>query len=366
MLSRFNAHFQLLRPRSLARTTKSVETLTSELSELRRLAKAQVLEEQRRRDVLESLCARVEALAGEVRQVGQALETLAAREAELRAVLHADGMLDHKLAGLPRILDEARIVAHVERAIAAAPLRLEPFPHCIIDPVLPEQYFSALIRGIPPREQFHGNERNRRHVKVPLTVAPAYSRRVWNFMISVVQRALQPLLVDKFREPLSEWIVRHWPSLAADPFGDPMDLVIADGRIMLHGRGYRIPPHRDPKWGFLTCILYLAHPEDSEAWGTELYAVSDDDEAAGAAPHWIDERRCRLVDIVPYRANTMLVFLNSTGAHGARIPDDAEPADLERYIYQFRIGPGGVAIPPLMAMLPEEQRAFWAGKRPMM
>jgi hypothetical protein len=97
-----------------------------------------------------------------------------------------------------------------------------------------------------------------------------------------------------------------------------------------------------------------------------LYAVSEDDEAAGAAPHWIDEKRCRLVDIVPYRANTMLVFLNSTGAHGARIPDDAEPADLERYIYQFRIGPGGVAIPPLMAMLSDQQRAFWAGNRPMM
>ncbi len=131
---------------------------------------------------------------------------------------------------------------------------------------------------------------------------------------------------------------------------------------MRRGRGYCISPHRDPKWGFLTGILYLARPQDSERWGTQLFAVDEDDDAVGAAPHWIDPAKCRLVSDVPYRPNTMLVMLNSSGAHGAQIPEDAEPADLRRYIYQFRIGPSSHTIRWLTTMLTEEQRPLWAGK----
>jgi hypothetical protein len=79
------------------------------------------------------------------------------------------------------------------------------------------------------------------------------------------------------------------------------------------------------------------------------------------APHWIDPARCLAAD-VPFRRNTALVFLNCHGAHGASIPDDAEPADLQRYIYQFRIGPTKAAIQKLVAMLPEERRSSWEGK----
>ena len=58
----------------------------------------------------------------------------------------------------------------------------------------------------------------------------------------------------------------------------------------------------------------------------------------------------------------MLVLLNSTGAHGAHIPQDAEPEDLQRYIYQFRIGPNSAATRALMAELSEDAVPMWAGK----
>jgi hypothetical protein len=54
--------------------------------------------------------------------------------------------------------------------------------------------------------------------------------------------------------------------------------------------------------------------------------------------------------------------MNSQGAHGASIPADAEPADLERYIYQFRIGPTADSIRKLQALLPEDRREMWSGK----
>jgi hypothetical protein len=365
MLGRLTSRFELLRPRTLARTNKSLEDLVAEVRELRRAAKSRALDDQHQNALVETLSARVESLAAEVRAMGETLNGISTRENQLRAIVRADAELADAMASLPKILDETRIVAHMREAVERAELRLDPFPHTVVTGLFPRNFYAALLRGLPPTELFGDKSLNKQHVNVPLTVAPVYSRRVWNFLVYELQRVLQPLLVEKFRDPLARWITTHWPALSDDPFAAPMKLDVADGRIMLRERGYHITPHRDPKWGFLTCILYLAREHDSEAWGTQLYAVDGDVEATGAAPHWIDEQDCRLVEVVPYRPNTMLVLLNSTGAHGARIPEDAEPADLRRYIYQFRIGASGSSIPRLMAMLPDEQRPLWAGKLQM-
>ena len=53
----------------------------------------------------------------------------------------------------------------------------------------------------------------------------------------------------------------------------------ADGRILLRRPGYVIEPHRDPGWGFLTCLAYLARPGDNKEWGTQLYRVREDAKA---------------------------------------------------------------------------------------
>lgn len=63
-----------------------------------------------------------------------------------------------------------------------------------------------------------------------------------------------------------------------------------------------------------------------------------------------------------FRRNRALMFLNSTGGHTARIPEDAQPPDLERYTYQFRVGAEREAILFLLANLPENRRVFWEGK----
>ena len=63
------------------------------------------------------------------------------------------------------------------------------------------------------------------------------------------------------------------------------------------------------------------------------------------------------------RANTLLAFLNSAGAHGASIPADAQPANLERYVYQFRLGPDAQAIKRLLEPMHPDQRRRWTGTK---
>ena len=57
-----------------------------------------------------------------------------------------------------------------------------------------------------------------------------------------------------------------------------------------------------------------------------------------------------------------MIFLNSTGVHGATIPPDA-PADLKRFVYQVQFGPDEATKEALIATLPDDRRAMWAQAR---
>lgn len=132
---------------------------------------------------------------------------------------------------------------------------------------------------------------------------------------------------------------------------------------MLRRAGYHLDPHRDPKRALLTCLMYLARPKDSEAYGTQVFRVDGDREANYTETYYPGQQgaTCTLVKVVPFRPNTALIFLNSRGAHGADIPESA-PSDLERYAFQFYIGPDGEGLDPLIADLPPERRAMWRQK----
>jgi hypothetical protein len=295
----------------------------------------------------------------QVKALGESLSQLAVRESQLRAVLERDASLEPHYEQLLKIVGKETTAGYIAAAIERAPLKLEPFPYTVVDDILPPRLYKCLLRGIPPVELFAGKVSHKQHLDVPFGLAPKYSHRVWRFMADVViPEIVAPAIIAKFRPSIDDWISRNWPGLPPSS----VELHGSGGRIMLRRRGYRIAPHRDPKWGFITCILYLARPHDSEAWGTQIYAVEGDQEAKNAAPYWIDPRNCRLVEDVANRPNRMLVFLNSTGAHGAHIPADAQPETLERYIYQVRVGPTLDCISMLKSMLPEERRSLWAGK----
>ena len=132
---------------------------------------------------------------------------------------------------------------------------------------------------------------------------------------------------------------------------------------MLRRPGYHLSPHRDPKRSFLTCLLYLARPGDDEAHGTRLYRVANDREAHYKQTYYPESNghQCELAAVVPFRPNTMLVFLNSRGAHGATIPAEA-PGDLERYSYQFYVAPKNEELGQLLKSLPRDRRAMWQSR----
>jgi hypothetical protein len=323
------------------------------------------------RDAIAPLSADVRALTAEIQRLREAVEQSAAaiatveRHAEqTRLVLRLNQRQRRDVERLNEILDPAAITQAVRDAIMAAPLETDPFPHVVVQPLLPEPVYRALLRGIPPVAFFGVRDPVKQNLRVPIEFAPELSERVWRFVDEVIARdAIRPAVLEKFCEPLR----RHYVTLFGEALRDraaALPQAVSGGRVMLRRPGYFLAPHRDPKRAMLTCLLYLAKPDDSEEYGTALYRVAGDAEPSFVETYYPEEhgQATELVRRVPYRPNSMVVFLNSVGAHGAQIPADA-PAGLERYAFQFYIGPEGSELERLLSELPPQRRAMWTSRK---
>jgi hypothetical protein len=304
--------------------------------------------------------ARINEVADATRALTRQIHTLELRTAQLMAIEENDWELREEFEQLAVQLDPARVAAHIDAAVDRASLDSDPFPHIVVDNWLPTDIYDAMVRGVPPAVFFADREPSRQRMRVPFAMAPAYAQRVWRFISNVVDSSLQDALNRKFACAVNEYVRGFCPEL---PTSTDLTLHASDGRIMLRRPGYVIAPHRDPKWGFLTGLVYLARKGDNEAYGTQLYRVREDGDAPTDKPYYVSADRCDLVKSVPFRANTLFVFINSLGAHGASIPADAQPPTLERYVYQFRLGPTSSVIQQILSHMPRDARASWAGMK---
>src|SRR5262245_17868172 len=302
---------------------------------------------------------RVDSLVDRTRELTEAVEMLRIQTDQLLTIQRVDWDKRFDLARVDKWFDADRIGAHINAAFDRTPLELDPYPHIVVQNWLPDDVYERVIASMPASVFFAHNRDE--HWVVPSGVAPLYARQVWAFVANTIVGALlHGALNRKFQDTICRYMRGFVPSLPRD-----IDLTLhpSDGRIMLRRPGYYLAPHRDPKWGFVTGIVYLAREGDNEAHGTQIYRVRDDAEAPTSRVYYPEPEKCQLVKDVPFRANTTLAFLNSEGAHGASIPSDAQPPNLERYIYQFRLGPTGKVIKRLTDLMSPDQAVMWVGDK---
>ena len=101
--------------------------------------------------------------------------------------------------------------------------------------------------------------------------------------------------------------------------------------------------------------------DEDERYGTQIFRSDQDFVARYLNTYYpeLDGIKCELVKTVPFRRNSLLVFLNDRAIHGAEISPEEAPADLERYAYQFYIGPETQALKEMIDALPEDRQAPW-------
>jgi hypothetical protein len=302
----------------------------------------------------------LKAALAETQQLAARADRMAA-QVKLAAVLNREQR--QTIADAGGRLDPARVGAHVRSAIESATMCLEPYEHMVVDNLLPPDLYDLLIESIPPEPFFDYHDPIKRNLRFPMDLGPTLSDMAWGFFDEVVTaQMIRPAVLDRFHEPLQHYYDAIFGEEHRGRAND-MPLCVNSGRLMLRRRGYHLDPHRDPKHSVLTCLVYFARPGDDEAHGTQIFSVADDTEADYKQTYYPEQagHPCTLVKVVPFRPNSLLVFLNSRGAHGASIPNDA-PESLARYSYQFYIGPKKEALGALIRQLPEARRRLWQAK----
>lgn len=252
-----------------------------------------------------------------------------------------------------RALQNDMVAAHATRAIQATTLHETPMPHVVVENVLPDATYNALVDATPPDECFSDRDLIKQNFHPTQgKLAPEFTHVVWGFMErEVIPGVLVPALMSRFKPYIDDvYAQRHGAKAAAV---SALPHAATAGRLMLRRPGYHLEPHLDPSRVIVTCLLYIARPGDDTSFGTQLFSIN-------TAPR-IEQTKtfyprpagytCTLEKSVAFAPNTAVAFLNAgAGAHGASIPTTA-PEGTKRYAYQFYISPD---LPALTALTGEK------------
>lgn len=253
--------------------------------------------------------------------------------------------------------------SHVRERVNAATLITEPGPHMVVTDLLPPDLYALLMETMPPPDRFDiADEVKANFDPESTTIAPERSRQTWKwFQQDLIGEVLTPVLLERFHPSLTAaYRALFGPGLAEEALR--LRQHTFRGRLMLRRPGYRLKPHRDSKIVAMTGLIYFARAGDSAEYGTDLYRVQNDQQAASMKTFYPESHGARvdLARSIPFMGNTALVFLNVPGmAHGAAFPRDA--TQTERYAYQFYIGPPEPDLARLVLQMPIAERAAWAG-----
>lgn len=255
---------------------------------------------------------------------------------------------------------------HVARKIASAEVQKDPFPHIFVEDLFPLDVYQLLVDTIPPLDFFSDRDPIKQNYRPTQPMAPVKSKVVWRYLDSVIcSETLVPALTAKFGPFLNQ----HYAEIFGVDFVDrarALPQVASSGRLMCRRPGYHLRPHLDPKRVFLTALLYLPRSRDEdEGFGTQIFRGDRPFVAQYLNTYYPDRDSVRfeLVKTMPFRWNSLVVFMNSGAAHGAEIPRDSSPQDLERYAYQVYIGPEQTALKALIDDLPEDRQMPWLKRK---
>lgn len=296
-----------------------------------------------------------------------ALSQLSEQQAELTRLRRAQALdLEQvdRIRSIADAWDHVAIATHVRSVVAAAPVQTDPFPHVVLEPLLPPGAFQVLRDAVPPEEFFEGEKHlDLRGLGLSTTVVPLFSRIIWRSLKNdIIGPVLGPALAERFR-PFARDFLRR--SLGDEFVEDALALPLYPHglRLMLRRRGWTLRPHCDPRDQFISTLLYLAPPGEGDTYGTQLFRVLQDNFVPGWANTYYPEDEglaCELVKTMPYRGNLCVSFLNlGGGAHGGTVPADAQPADLRRLAFQFYMGPEREELEAIIARLPADRQIAW-------
>jgi hypothetical protein len=220
----------------------------------------------------------------------------------------------------------------------------DPFPHVVVDGFLDGGLADELVRQMPPLSTLTGGAALGGNARFTLGAADALAApavpSVWK---QVIGEGLTQGFLNRVVRLFDPFIRSEFPDFAAR-FADParltavprhaqerprgavgLDAQISGNTPALTGGTTVRGPHLDRTDKLFVGLLYLRlDGDDSRGGDLELYE-SADRVPAFAPKRLLPRDRVRVVKVVPYRRNTLVLFLNTPRALHGVSPRAATP-----------------------------------------
>jgi hypothetical protein len=233
-------------------------------------------------------------------------------------------------SALPHVLRELSVV-DVFKKLDDAKAELNPFPFVVVEDILPEQICDGLLREMPPLDVLThgeppGDNKRFNFSYAEAAAAPGISR-LW---LDVLEQAISQTFLDRILRIFEPSIREFYPDFerrfgpvnrlvavprskkkSRTPNNIMLDAQIAVNTPALTGGTSVRPAHLDRTDKIFVGLLYLRLPnDDSKGADLELLRPKDGQLLYGHQ-RMLPEDKTIHVRTVPYRRNTLVLFLNS-------------------------------------------------------
>jgi hypothetical protein len=236
--------------------------------------------------------------------------------------------------------------AEIRARVEAAEIHGDPFPHVVVEDLLPEAFFRELAATIPPIEYFK-QAKNGRKADLPIIATnktyletPEDFRATWGRLRDdVLHDTVAPVLAERLRGDVRDKFADLFsPEIADEVMGS--DLVSSAGRIMLRKPGYKLGPHTDSAMYAITCLLYFTEADEESSGALCLFRPERRPELKHVSTYYPDEEEgieAEVAKVIPIRENLFVAFVNGQESlHGVRVDAD-QPSNEFRMTYQAHL-----------------------------
>lgn len=194
------------------------------------------------------------------------------------------------------------VEAAVLARLAAAPVRREPFAHCVIDEVFPEDFYESIIDQWPEEESWRPLSESGRVSK------GSYESRQVVLMNPAGYARLDPGRREFWEREVGGWLLgERLRTEVLRKFSLHEDQTSGDALIVSDRNTYAIGPHTDAPHRLVSLLFYLPEDDTFRRFGTSFYQPLDPNFRCAGGPHHPFKlfRRVQTVEFVP---NRLVVF----------------------------------------------------------
>ena len=242
---------------------------------------------------------RLDAQAKQTRDEPKALAGLGSVE-QSRAIYKSDTRFKRALERALQQIGDGRVPAHVRAVVAAAPLESDPCPYVVLDDLLPDDAYDALLSAIPPPLFFEHLNVTRQDSEGPLRVRPSLplgdlARVPEAHLREGARTGADRQVPGRPRSPGAHTLARH-RRLDGRRGHQP-----APGGRARHASPIRLRDQAAPRSTLDVADLHpVSHKrDDRQLYGTQLCRLQRDQEFPTHSPFWVPEDDVEVVREVP-------------------------------------------------------------------